>query len=935
MQAEADVAAIVASGLFDLAWFRARNPRSPRNLEAAVAWFLAAPSSKDLDPGPGFSSRRYLRANPDVEAAGINALLHFLRHGRAEGRASYAVVEPSQADLDLETLRGSALFDADFYLDANADVRDAGIDPLEHYLRHGAGEGRWPNPWFDPHWYRERHQAPGDATNPLAHYATAPARADAWTSEWFDGRYYRARYPDADAPGLTPLEHFLRHGVDERRETRAASPAAGPGRVPDPAPIRATVVVAVHDAPAAVYACLDSVLRHSRFGAGDRLVVIDDASTDPGIGAILARLDGMPGVAVVRNETNIGYTRTANLGLRLAGDADVALLNSDTVVGPHWLRNLKIAAYRRERIGSVTAVSDNAGAFSVPREGDNAMPPGASFESLARAVADARAADFEVPTGNGFCMYLRRAMLDEVGQFDEEAFPVGYGEENDLSMRAIAAGWHHLVCPTVFVHHERSASFGARREALAKDGAAKLQATWPRYADAVKDISRLRGFVLARYLVARRLRALQPGEALLPRRRILYVISTRNGGIPRANADLMQALADSCDCLALRSDRRSIELLRLGAGGYEPVETHPLPEPIRFATHVDGEYEAIVRSILVRHSIDLLHVRHLAWHSLNLARVARDADVPVVQSFHDYYSVCPTVNLVDRTGRFHPRGVAVDAAPALWPGDPASGHDVDASTLQDWQDRMQRALAPADAFVTTSESARTLLQATLPLLAARAKDFHVVPHGRDFDGFRSLADDGDVGAGTPMRVLLAGNIGLHKGSELVRRLAAKSPDGALEFHLLGTAQEGLASCVVDHGPYARDEFAERVASIRPHVAAILSLAAETWCHTLTECWAAGIPVLAIDRGALGERLRRHGGGWPETEDVDELHARLMALRDDAGERAARIAEVHAWQRGAGRENGMQRMADRYLRLYESVMERRRSWPSLPGREPTN
>ena len=81
------------------------------------------------------------------------------------------------------------------------------------------------------------------------------------------------------------------------------------------------------------------------------------------------------------NETNIGYTRTANLGLRLAGDADVVLLNSDTVVGPHWLRNLKIAAYRRERIGSVTAVSDNAGAFSVPREGDNAMPPGASSPS--------------------------------------------------------------------------------------------------------------------------------------------------------------------------------------------------------------------------------------------------------------------------------------------------------------------------------------------------------------------------------------------------------------------------------------------------------------------------------------------------------------------------------------------------------------------------
>src|SRR3546814_16309874 len=62
-----------------------------------------------------------------------------------------------------------------------------------------------------------------------------------------------------------------------------------------------------------------------------------------------------------------------------------------------------------------------------------------------RAVADVGAPAFEVPTGNGFCMYIRRAMLEDVGLFDEQAFPVGYGEENDLCMRAIDAGWHHLV----------------------------------------------------------------------------------------------------------------------------------------------------------------------------------------------------------------------------------------------------------------------------------------------------------------------------------------------------------------------------------------------------------------------------------------------------------------------------------------------------------
>ena len=48
---------------------------------------------------------------------------------------------------------------------------------------------------------------------------------------------------------------------------------------------------------------------------------------------------------------------------------------------------------------------------------------------------------------------------------------------------------------------------------------------------------------------------------------------------------------------------------------------------------------------------------------------------------------------------------------------------------------------------------------------------------------------------------------------------------------------------------------------RPHLVGLLSIWPETFSHTLTEAWAAGIPVLASGLGALGERVRAHGGGW--------------------------------------------------------------------------
>jgi len=940
MATAAEIQAVLASGLFDLDWYRQRWPAAAADPEAAVAHFLDRGVSLGLDPGPAFSARRYLRENPDVAAAGMNPLLHYLAYGRGEGRAAFAVDDaggddpppvpqpPSPQTLqrwarEVALLRDSALFDPDFYLDRYPDVRAAGVDPLQHFVEHGAREGRWPNPWFDPAWYRANHQRGDDAANPLLHYAHAPDRATSRTSEWFDGGYYRKRHPDAAAGDLTPLEHFLRHGVDRGHATREESRAALPARIPDLRGVAATVVVTVYNAASHLEACLDSVLRHTRLDAGDRLLVVDDASDEPAVSGVLARLDGMAGVRVVRNERNLGYTASANLGCRLAAGTDVVLLNSDTVVGPHWLRNLKIAAYRRTRIGTVTAVSDNAGAFSVPREGANALPDGVSVEEVARAVADAGAADFEVPTGNGFCLYLRRAMLNEVGGFDEEAFPLGYGEENDLCMRALAAGWHHLVEPRVFVHHARSASFGERREALAHAGAERLQALHPGYPAAIAGLADLRGFVLARYRIGRRLRALADGAGA-PRPRILYVLSTDNGGIPQTNADLMRALAGEFDCLVLRSDSRAVELWALGDDGYHTLERHPLSEPIGFGTHVGEEYEAVVRDVLLRHAIDLLHIRHIAWHSLNLASIARGMGVPVVQSVHDFYQVCPSVHLVDREGRMHPGGVAEGAENALWPLDPAAAVPMTRPRLEAWQARMEAALLAADALVTTSPGARDLLLAALPGLAGEgAPPFHVIPHGRDFDRFETLAESGPIREDEPLRVLVPGNIGRHKGGDLVAEVAAMAPPGTIEFHLLGTAPASLKAHVVDHGPYPRGEFASRVAEIRPHLAAVLSLMPETWCHTLTECWAAGIPVLALDRGATGERLREHGGGWllqgdPTAVDVCR---RLLELRGLEKQRREAREAIASWQSGPGQEGGTGRMAAGYKDLYHKVWSR--------------
>src|SRR3546814_1533229 len=62
-----------------------------------------------------------------------------------------------------------------------------------------------------------------------------------------------------------------------------------------------------------------------------------------------------------------------------------------------------------------------------------------------------------------------------------------------------------------------------------------------------------------------------------------------------------------------------------------------------------------------------------------------------------------------------------------------------------------------------------------------------------------------------------------------------------------------------------------------------------------------LPVLAIDMGAVGERIRAHGGGWLVERDAGTavIRDRLLEIRGSSGERAARAEEVRHWQQGEG------------------------------------
>lgn len=277
-----------------------------------------------------------------------------------------------------------------------------------------------------------------------------------------------------------------------QRSMRADGPAAA--TVPPlasaaiGAALPTTVVIPVYNAPEEVRACITSVLKHTDLRETE-ILVIDDGSPDPAIAPLLDSFAGRPGLTIVRSPQNQGYTRTINMGIRQAAGRDIVLLNSDTIVTPKWLEGLRATAYSRPQVGTVTAMGDNAGAFSFPTFNQKCEKPahlGHEEYALAMVQGTFGCAAPEVPTGSGFCLFIRRAMMDICGQFDEEGFPRGYGEENDFCLRGMKAGWVNLISPWSFVFHVRTASFKGEKDALIKAGVDVVTKRYPDYAPMVK-----------------------------------------------------------------------------------------------------------------------------------------------------------------------------------------------------------------------------------------------------------------------------------------------------------------------------------------------------------------------------------------------------------------------------------------------------------------
>ncbi|PIQ13986.1 MAG: hypothetical protein COW70_01700 [Hydrogenophilales bacterium CG18_big_fil_WC_8_21_14_2_50_58_12] len=269
--------------------------------------------------------------------------------------------------------------------------------------------------------------------------------------------------------------------------------------------VHVDVIVPVYKDKQLTLRCLYSVLAAKQQTAFE-LIVINDASPDGELVSCLQELKRQGLITLIENDVNKGYVYSANLGMSLHQDRDVVQLNSDAEVFGDWLDRMRNCAYQNGRVSTVTPLSNNATICSYPFfNRDNPEPLELKYEELdALASSVNKGKAVETPTGVGFCMYIRRECISEIGYYDRDSFGRGYGEENDFCQRAQKKDWINLICCNVFVLHHGSASFQGDRMALVTHAMQMINKLHPNYHKDVAQFvgrSRYRGEIFPTNLI--------------------------------------------------------------------------------------------------------------------------------------------------------------------------------------------------------------------------------------------------------------------------------------------------------------------------------------------------------------------------------------------------------------------------------------------------
>ncbi len=616
------------------------------------------------------------------------------------------------------------------------------------------------------------------------------------------------------------------------------------------------IIVPVYDGYEDTKNCLESlVISHRLNQVKFEIIVLNDKSPNLKLTEWLRSFVQYHDITYLENSANLGFVGTVNLGMKLHVDRNVVLLNSDTIVASDWLDRLSSCVENNADVATVTPFSNNATICGFPDFcEERRVLPYADVALIHNSLAVNEGSVVDIPTGVGFCMWIQRSYLDKVGYFDEERFGKGYGEENDFCMRCSSVGGRNLLCTDAFVAHVGGVSFSAQKEARVAQAQKIIDRLHPTYHSLVMD--HIRADPARQYRIEGLVELIR--QVGLPK--ILLITHRLGGGVDKHICELEEGLKGRAVFICIKQTENSDFELSLN------VTTK---DKIRFK--LPGDYSQLL-ALLRYLGVGCVHIHHTMGIEPQLFGIARELDVKMMFTIHDFYLINANPTLTDENGRFVASFEERDSACA-------KAYPIPFGLKpEQWRENQKVFLSRCDLIISPSHYVAGVFREYFSDI-----EISVYPH-IDYElNYPYVEPEWKWSASRhkPLKILVHGAISREKGADLLEKAAdmARQQKLPLEFHLLGYAYRPLNKSVITHGPYDDNDVHQKIDEIGPDVLWYPALWPETYSYTLSTALNHALPVVVPDIGAFVERVKGRRYSWilPWDSSVDDFVAHFVAL----------------------------------------------------------
>lgn len=671
--------------------------------------------------------------------------------------------------------------------------------------------------------------------------------------------------------------------------------------------IKVDIIIPIYNAYDCLSECIDSVIKNTNLKENN-LILINDQSTDSRVGGLLNKNHKTyPNIQVLTNKKNLGFVGTVNRGMKLSQN-DVLLLNSDTVVTKGWLDKIKDCAYSREMVATVTPLSNNATLASVPKIfEENELPKGMSIEEMGKLVEKCSNKEYpEIPTGHGFCLYLKREALNQAGYFDEEAFGKGYGEENDFCFRTFDLGFRHLLCDDTYIYHKESQSFSERKEELKKNAEKILEQRYPHYENVLKGWLGVRPIKHIGENIA-----FEMAEKIGKKNILILIHDWKNvsenvGGTTLHTYDLIQNLRDKFNFHVLAPEDGIYKLYSYWSNTQNTVN---LPSFYQFADFgfYNSKYKEMLDEVIRDYGISAIHIHHMKGHYFDVVDLAEEYRLSLFFSIHDYYPVCPIINKLYKGKTYCETPTEKQCKECL---NNSLCLNQNQSVIHNWRIAWKRLFSVSTKIFAPSTSAKEEVLKTY-----KGFKISVIEHGVDLVKAESHLS---IKNHETFDIAFIGVMAEHKGRDILLHLAKMKNWGNVRIHLFGSIQEKELKnnkVFINHGSYVRENLPSLLRENNIRLVCLFSICPETYSYTLTESIASGVPVLGINLGAVGERIAKDNVGWlTELHDnFDDYQREIIGIMEDSVSYDKVVEGINDYRIRTSKE-----MSKDYGKAYDSV-----------------